>query len=385
MKICGIIAEYNPFHNGHCYQIAETVQISGATHTVSVMSGNYTQRGEPAFFDKFTRAKAAVLSGADLVLELPVPWAVSRAQTFALGGVSVLNSLGCVDILSFGSECGNINEINELSELLSKDEFHNELLPLLKTGVGFAKARQEAVEKISGAKFTKILENPNSTLGVEYCKAIKSLNSRIESICIKRKGAAHNSQNSVNGFASASYIRKTREFTGLVPDNLIEGYESADSLDFKKYEIAVLSHLRHMRKEEFAFLPDISEGLENRIYNAVRENVSLDGIISQIKTKRYSHARIRRIILSAFLGLRDTDSSGEPPYIRVLGFNEKGLEILRKASDTATKPIYTRAAELARYGGRCFELECRAGDYYALIQEVPKPCGTEQTTPVISK
>lgn len=382
MKICAITAEYNPFHNGHAFQISETVKNAQCSHTVIVMSGNYTQRGEPAIFSKYTRAQAALSCGADLIIELPLPWAMSRAENFAFGAVYIANALGCVDVLSFGSENGDIEKIKKAANTVCADEFSKELEPYLSKGMSFATARQCAAEKILGED-AKILSNPNDTLGVEYCKALEKLNSKIEPFCIKRTGAMHDGEITTDEFASASYLRKNANFSNFVPEKAAEIYKNAPKADAKKLEIGILSHLRRMTKEDFAVLPDVSEGLENRIFDAVRTYGSVDEILEAVKTKRYSMARLRRIIMSAFLGIKEEDSIGPPPYIRVLGFNDKGREILSVAKKTATLPIVTKASQLKKHPSRIFELECLSSDLYSLAFSPALPCAMDMTEKIV--
>lgn len=378
MKIGAIVAEYNPFHNGHAFQISKTVENAQCSHIIVVMSGNFTQRGEPALFSKYTRAKAALLCGADLIVELPLPWAMSRAENFAFGAVYIANALGCVDVLSFGSESGDVEKIKKAAHTVCTDEFSKELSPYLSAGMSFAAARQRAAEQILGED-AQILSNPNDTLGIEYCKALGKLNSAIEPFCVKRTGAMHDGDITADEFASASYLRKNGEFSGFVPEKAAQIYKNALKADASRLETAILAQLRRMTKEEFARLPDVSEGLENRIFEAVRKCGSVNEILETVKTKRYSMARLRRIIMSAFLGIRAEDALNPPPYIRVIGFNEKGREILSRAGKTAALPILSKASQLKRQSSRIFELECLSSDLYSLAFTPVLPCGTDMT------
>jgi len=386
MRTAAIIAEYNPFHSGHMHHIAQTRRQLGATHIIAIMSGNFVQRGDCACVSKFVRTRMALLGGADLVLELPLPWAVSGAEKFALGGSAIADALGCVDMLSFGSESGDIELIKAAAHIVDLPEMSAAMRDGLSRGETFAAVRQHAAEQLlpgAGA----ILSSPNDTLGMEYCRALSRLSSSIEPLCIKRVGAAHDSSANAE-HVSASFLRSAlkdgRPLTHIpedirspLDDAAVAGAAPAliDQLDR-----TILYRLRQMSADEIAQLPDISEGLENRIYKCVRTASSFEELCSNIKVKRYTHARIRRIIISALLGLTAQDTNGTPPYIRVLGMNQRGREILRAASPAL--PVITRYADvksLDTRGQRIFSLEKQAGDIFALSTPSPLPCGMDMT------
>jgi len=382
MLVAGIIAEYNPFHNGHALLI-EKARAAGATHIIAVMSGNFVQRGEPALFHHTKRTKAALLGGVDLVLQLPVPYAVSGAQTFARVGVEILNSLGFVDWLVFGSECGNAGLIKETADAVYGDEIKPLIADELKKGIAFASARENALRKINPV-YADIIKSPNNILGVEYAAAIKHLGSKIKPVTFMREGAGHDSSQSRGNIASASLIRKNivdgGEWQSFVPDESV--YSDCRKADIKKIENAILYKMRTVTKEELAGAPDVSEGIENRILSASSEATSLEELYSLAKTKRYSHARIRRIIINNFLGITADDLEISVPYIRVTGFNSKGAELIRNAGETAALPVITKAADIASLGDdaqRIFSAECIAGDIYSLSFEPVKPCGEEKS------
>lgn len=390
IKTAAIIAEYNPFHSGHKLHIDETRRLFGASHIAAVMSGNFVQRGDCACASKWVRAEMALRSGVDLVIELPTPWAAAGAEKFAQGGVALANALGCVDMLSFGSESADINAIKSAAALLTEERFGVLLREKMNSGITFAAAREQAAEELMPS-VAEILSNPNDTLGVEYCKALLATGSKIEPVCIKREGASHDSDEQAE-YVSASYIRK-RLVSGEIPKNIPEEArgmlkKAVDSgcapAQLERLDRAVLYRLRSMSAEEIALLPDISEGLENRIYKCSRTARSFEELCDEVKVKRYTHARIRRIILSALLGITAQDAAGTPPYIRILGMNEHGREILRKANPTL--PIITRYADVSSLderGRRIFELECRAGNIFALAAPNPQPCGSDMTAKMI--
>lgn len=386
MKTAAVVAEYNPFHSGHKYQLEQT-RAAGATHIVAVMSGNFVQRGEAAIYDKYLRASAAVKCGADLVVELPLPWATGTAQTFARGAVGLTKALGNVDMLSFGCENSDLPALKKLADTLYSEEYENIISSLLSQNKTFASIRQSTVEALCGADIAKLLEKPNNILAVEYIAAAKNTGCNFEFNAVSRVGDGYNENiYSGNGFASATAVRETIRNncfdSSLVPED-VSGLYTGEFSDFSRLDLAVLSKLRTLSAEEIALAPDISEGLENRIYSAIREAASVDDLLQKIKTKRYTAARIRRIILSLFLGVRATDSLGTPPYIRILACNEKGKEILNSARPEL--PVVGRTSQLKELDGRAgeiFSLECKADDVYALSFAPARECGAYYKTKI---
>ncbi|MEE0982034.1 MAG: nucleotidyltransferase [Acutalibacteraceae bacterium] len=396
MKIGGIVAEYNPFHNGHKYQLQKSVETGELTHTVAVMSSNYVQRGEAAIVSKWARAEMAVKNGVDLVIELPTLWSSSYAQRFALGAVSLLDALGCVDVLSFGSEIGNIDELIACKNAINSDEVKERLKENLDLGLGFATARAEALRSVCGNRFFDILEGANNTLGIEYLNALDTLGSDIVPMTIRRKGAAHDSIMRSDNFASASEIRRmirenNREWEMYVPQSVADIYsreaneEKAPCLN-EKLEFSILCCMRQLSAEDIGLSPDVSEGIEYRIHDAALKARNLDELYSLAKTKRYSHARIRRIVLHAFMGFTKDDYKGNLPYIHVLAMNDKGKEILKEAKEKAKLPIVTKASdfdELDEYGKHVFSLEDMCTDVFSLSSPAILPCGREKTSGII--
>ena len=388
MKVAGIICEYNPFHNGHKLHVGSTAR-HGASHIISVMSGSFVQRGESAVMSKFARAECAVQNGVDLVIELPVVWSTANAQNFARGGCSILNALGCVDFLSFGSECGDIDRLERASDILRTDEFSVLLKDRLNEGMSFASARESAVSALSDD--VSVLRTPNDILAIEYINSLKELSCKMELFAVKRGGAEHDSHMQSGCIASSSLIRekirKNESFYEFVPENTVKIIEnelnnSRFPADFSKLETALLAALRRMTAEQIRNAPDISEGIENRIYSAVRDGASLAEIYNKAKTKRYSHARIRRIILNSFLGINSDDVKSDPPYARVLAFNERGAEILRAAKKKTKIPIITKVSQIKALDGcakRIFALESYATDVFSLTMPKASVCGEDYT------
>ena len=393
MRIAGIIAEYDPFHKGHAAHIAATKAKSGgnATHVVAVISGHFTQRGEPALLSKFCRTEMALAAGVDLVLELPLPWAMAPAEQFAAGGVAILKALGCVDLLSFGSECGEIDTLKTLANLADTPDYQTILKEKLASGLPYAAASQATAANLVGEKVATALASPNNTLGIEYLRAATRQRANFEAFTLLRQGALHNENAPNQGIAAASLLRSlvlagnTEEAVTYMPEAteallkqaILNGSAPANK---QRLEDSVPTLLRRMKVDDFAALPWLSEGLENRLYNLSRTAADYDTLLEQLKTRRYPIARLRRVIWSAVLGLTAKDTTDLPPYIRVLGMNTRGREILSVANPTL--PILTRTAQLEELDQRCrrvFELECIATDLHALTKPTPAPCGTDHT------
>ena len=385
MSIAGIVAEFNPLHNGHKYLI-DCAKSDG--HDVfCVISGNFVQRGDSAIIDKFQRAKQALLSGADLIAELPCPWSMSTAQNFAYGAVSQLNALG-VDILYFGSETGNTALLEHIADILSSKDFCDRLKYNLKSGKTFAAIREELLLKFEPFA-SGILKNPNDTLAIEYICAAKIINKRIKFKAIKRIGALHNDNVEGDLYSSASLIREhllSGDFQyskRYMPKEAATIIADCDLSDINRLELSILAKLRSLSIDDLRMLPDISEGIENLLYSSIKTASSLNELYSLIKSKRYTHARIRRLVLSAFLGIDNSFFKKEPPYVRILGF--KGNAIANLPIEW-TKPIVTRISEikeLDNFSQKVFETECRATDLYSLSFIEIKNSGAELTTPLV--
>ncbi len=394
MAVVGIIAEFNPFHNGHAYMLSEARKI-GTDGVVIVMSGNFTQRAEPAILEKRLRAETALRGGADLVLELPIPFALAGAQGFASGGVETLSALGAVDTLFFGSECGELPLLTRAAKALRDTRVDTALCKAMQTGTSYAAARESAVRAVYGDSIADVLRAPNNTLAVEYIRALQAQNSVLRPQTLLRIGALHDADVSSEGFASASYLRKSLQTgapcTAYMPDYAVRIFETAVQkgsapADFQKLDMAVLAFLRKCVPADFADVPDVSEGIENRILSAARRARTLWAVFDGAKTKRYTHARIRRIVLSAFLGIRKADAQSGVQYLRVLGFSERGKALLHTARGTAKLPIVMRACDvqpLVSTAQRQFSLECTATDIFNLTLPEIRPCGTDMTDNVV--
>ena len=379
MRICGVVSEYNPFHKGHAYQIEQAKSHLGEdSAVVCCMSSDFVQRGDAAILPKHLRAKAAVLSGVDVVLELPSPYALRSAEGFAQSAVDILLGTGVITDLSFGAEDADAGLLHETASLLLEHQTVQDTLLHLKTGISYAAARERALYARVKEK-AEILQKPNNILAVEYCKALIRRESAVNLLPIERKGAGHD-KGAEGEFASASYIReflregKTDEALPYLPETTVailkESMESGHALlDQSRLENAMLSSLVRLTADDLAALPDANEGLDNRLLEAIRKGRTIEEICAQAKTKRYALSRIRRMIFCAYLGITKEESTTPPPYARVLAFSDKGREVLKLARKRATLPLITKPAHAFDLGGdarKIFEREALACDLYNL-------------------
>lgn len=352
-NVLGIIAEYNPFHNGHLYHIMESKRITNSDYTIAVISGNFTQRGEVSIVDKWSKTQMAIANGVDLVIELPSVYALSSAENFASGAIKILNSLGIVDFISFGSECNDISTLDTIADVLLNEptEYKTLLSHELSRGESFPKAREKALMMYLNdiRRFANVVSSPNNILGIEYLKSLRRLKSNIRPITIKREGSKYNDTSIPynSRFASATSIRalcqSTDDITPIqkfVPevtfDILDENIKRGTFVkDLSAYDKEILYSLRKMSIDEIANLPDVSEGLEFSLKSAASECNSVVELLSIVKSKRYTQTRLQRILLYSILGITKKDmeiSINTVPYVRVLGFNNKGQELISQIS-----------------------------------------------------
>lgn len=378
MRAVGIVTEFNPFHNGHALLIERArAMLEDDAAVVCAMSGDFVQRGEAAVWSKFARAEAAARSGADLVFELPVPWALSSAEGFARGGVGLLASLGVVDCICFGSECGEAEPLERAAEALLSPKFAAALKDELAVGAPFAAARQRALAAVTDEDTARLVESPNNILAIEYIRAIYELGLDLGFMTVRREGAEHDGPGT-GMFRSASELRSRlaagRSCREFMPESAAAVFERENERGrgpvlMETLEPMLLSRLRMLPDAEFSRLPDASEGLGNRLCAAVRDEPTLDGVLAAAKSKRYALARIRRMTMCACLGVREGMSAGIPPYARLLAATERGRALLRRAQDKSRIPIITKAAtarQLPREALEVFELGSGARDLYVL-------------------
>ncbi|MDY5100356.1 MAG: nucleotidyltransferase family protein [Oscillospiraceae bacterium] len=390
MRTVGIVAEYNPFHRGHLYHLERSRTLTEAEAVVCVLSGDFVQRGEPAVFSKFARAEAAVRAGADLVLELPLPWGIASAEGFARGAVGLLEATGVVDCLSFGSECGDVAALRELASVLERRETEEELLNVLRSGVSYAAARERAVAAAVGVERAALLRQPNNNLGVEYCRALRRLGSGMECVTVERADGGHGGENSAS--ALRARLRAGESIGGLTPESCLPVWEreirEGRMVTMAALETALLSRLRMLPRAAFERLSDAGEGLYNLLYAQSRVGESWESVLAGCKSKRYPLARLRRALLSAALGVEKGMAEEEVPYIRPLCANERGCALLREMKKRAALPILSRGGDVRRTGGRAeaiFELGSRAHDLFVLgFSEVAHRRGDEDFHKTIS-
>ncbi len=395
----GIIAEYNPFHNGHRYQLEETRRLTGCRFVAVVMSGSFVQRGEVAMFDKYSRAKWALQNGADLVLQLPTTHACATAERFAQGAVRILGGTGIVDVLCFGSESGDVTAVKHMAQLSSEEtEQHKQtLVTHLKQGVSFPSARARALAEHHGGQFREALSQPNDILGIEYIKAIDRYAPQITPYAVKRIGAAHDAALSFGSIASASALRRSvlendsGALSACLPESVsIDVFrllsEGGAPYAQSRLSDAILYALRRMSREELSSLPDVSEGLENVLYRGAREAESYNELLLRIKTKRYTLARLRRILIYALLGVQEEIYEDALPYIRVLGVKQSALSLLGVLSEKATLPVVTRfsdAASLPRGAKRLHDIDLLAAEVAPLALPLKKAAAFDYSTKLI--
>lgn len=387
---CGIVCEYNPFHNGHMYHIQKT-KSEGAAFTACVMSGNFVQRGECAVIDKWQRALSAIKGGADIVLDLPIPWAVASAENFARGSVYILSAFG-IDMLSFGSEtedkellqlCANATENENVAALIRK---------YMSEGMNYPSALSEAVAEHYGENAKKVISSPNSTLGVEYIKQLEIYAPDKDFLPVRRFGTDHDSENISDGFASASKIRSmvSDDVSSLVPgfvnEMLRKNTEDGSLHTLSKAERAILSSLREMPKEEYTCYVTDDSGLASRIFEAVKGAKSLNELYEKAKSKNFTHARVRREVLNLYLRIPRDMCHKEPPYIKILAANERGLSLISKAKENSDLPLVTKHADRERisdFGKAVYDLQCTSTDKFSLMCDNIRPCGEEQRNSMI--
>lgn len=387
MKILGIVTEYNPFHNGHKYHIEKSKELTGADAVVAVMSGNFMQRGEPAMFDKWSRASAAVKSGVDLVIELPTVFALNSAEYFGYGACYILNHLGIIDNLVFGSEDGNIDSVKAISHLLmnSKEDVAKVVANHMSDGHSFPKAREMAIIELSNGHSNLNLTKPNNILGIEYFKALLHMDSKINVDTVKRISADYNDTALKAEISSATAIRNHIISDGII-DELIANVPPAtfdliknanQYVTVEDLSTMVISLLRRSTSEEISLIHDVSEGLENKIIYESNNTQSLSELIEKLKSKRYTRTRIQRILFKILLNIKD-DYIGKsfeisPKYVRILAFNDKGREVIKLAKKTSELPIITNLDRLENYPKDIrdmLEFDIRSTNIYSMISDI---------------
>ena len=382
MKITGLITEYNPFHNGHKYHIEQARELTGADAIIVVMSGNFVQRGTPAILPKHMRAKAALQAGASLVLELPVCYATGSAEYFAHGAVSLLDQLGCVDSICFGSECGDITLLQEVSRVICNEPptYQESLQAYLKSGDSFPLARQKALKTyFSSEMYDSILSEPNNILGLEYLKALQRIGSPMKPYTIPRISSGYHDTCLQDQFSSATAIRNQIASGDLsvlrnqIPDEFLEdlmyAYETRFPVFPNDFSLLLKYRLLSETKDSLLQYADVSEELANRILNRRNQFMNFEQFSTLLKTKEMTHTRINRALIHILLNIKKLDYTGIH-YARVLGFHMEHLALLTMLKKHTRIPIISKLAadiELDDLGRRMLDSDIYASDLYESI------------------
>lgn len=389
MKTVGIVAEYNPFHNGHLHHIEKSKEITGSENVIAVMSGNFVQRGDVAIMNKYARTKIALLNGVDMVIELPVCFATSSAEFFAKASVAILEGTGIVDSICFGSESGNISELKKIAKFLmnESDEYKKELKEGLKKGLSFPSARSIAL-KNTLTDSESLLQSPNNILAVEYLKALQSMNSSITPFTIAREIAQYHNKELTEKISSATAIRSELQKGNLdclqhtVPENSVDIWHSEMALKNTPVFIDSLSSIFHYilattSAEQLKTILDMDEGLENRLLRVSSEHYLISNIIKALKSKRYAQTKIQRALIHILLNIKKKEfkelmQAGGPPYIRVLGFRKEKSFLLKEIEEKGTLPLLMniKKADSLLHGKalRLLEKEISSTDVYLLAR-----------------
>lgn len=406
-RVLGIIAEYNPFHNGHLYHLQQSKKEANCDYTICVISGNFVQRGESSLVNKWVKAQMALESGADLVLELPTIYSISSAENFAEGGIKLLDSLGIVNVLSFGSETSDMAVLNEFANVLYSQpkEYLSLLNHELGTGISYPKARENAILMYLNdiRRYANVLSAPNNILGIEYLKALKKQRSNIQPLNIVRKDVGYHEDSIHNHMASASFIRKMvrnnkiAQLSEIMPSSsfsLLEEEVKKGNIvsDLSRYEKIIIYNLRKMTTKEISQIPDVTEGLENAIKQAACSCNSISEFMNIVKCKRYTETRIKRILLYALLNITKKEmelSKRVIPYIRVLGFNQNGKQLLSGIATTNPKlPIITSVKKFFDHNTNkqvenLLKIDIFSTDIYTLGYEYDSWAGLDFTKKIV--
>lgn len=401
MNLTGIITEYNPFHLGHKYHLTKAIEDTNADGIVSVMSGNFMQRGNPAIIDKYNRAKMAVLNGVDLVLELPLVYSLSSAENFAYGGVKLLNSLNCINNIYFGSESGKLEDLFSIAQIL-KDEpqdYRDSLKIELDKGLPFHTARVNALNSILlSSNISEVLSNSNNILAIEYIKALLKLNSDIKPFTLKREGSNYNDISLNKTFSSATSIRETLKDNfdiNIIKDSIpTESLKVINELNEQNYNFVFEESLFPFLKyklltngESIKSIADVSEGLDNKILKEIINCNSLKDLILKSKSKRYTYTRISRILSKFFIGFENFPieeiQTSDITYIRPLAFNEKGAKILKSIKENSEINILTKFPK--HISNNMLQLDLQGTKAYSLLNNSISPMEDYFKTPYIHK
>lgn len=407
-RVLGIIAEYNPFHNGHLYHLQKSIQETECDYVIAIISGNFVQRGNSSVINKWKKAEMALKSGVNLVIELPTIYSISSAENFAFGAIKILNELKIVKSVSFGTETGDMAALNNIANLLVQEpkKYQYILQDELKMGVSFPKAREIAVLKVfnDNRRYGNIMSSPNNILAIEYLKSIKRLKSFMKPHLVKRERVFYNDDAVVDDFASATAIRRllsrnqTEDLSRVLPKSsyeiLMEELKKENVvLDIAKYEKEIIYNLRKMSLKQIQNIPDVSEGLEHAIKNAVGSCNNLPELLNMIKSKRYTGTRLQRILICSLLGITKKNMENSKkirPYVRILGMDEKGKQLISKITKANPKlDIITSVKKFTENNHNKFikemlDIDINATDIYTLAYGKNSFTGLDYTNKIVT-
>ncbi len=382
MKLVGLIAEYNPFHNGHQYHIEKALEITGADAAIVVMSGNFVQRGTPAIMPKHLRTEAALKAGASLVLELPVCYATGSAEFFAYGAISMFDKLGCVDSICFGSECGNIKVLQDLAKIIHEEPklYKDSLNEYLRQGNSFPLARQKAMKDYLKSNVADaILGEPNNILGIEYLKALYRMNSKIKPYTLKRVSSGYHDETLGTAYSSATAIRKTiakfrfDEIHSQIPSStssiLQEHYKKRFPVYANDFSLLLKYKLLNETRDTLLQYMDVSEELANRILNQLNCFQNFDQFCELLKTKEITHSRISRALIHILLNIKTCDYT-EISYARMLGFRKDDVKILSFIKESSKIPLVSKLSgelNLSNPGSKMLKQDIYASNLYETL------------------
>ncbi len=395
-RVAAVIAEFNPFHNGHQYLLNQ-IKNKGFEFVIAIMSGNFVQRGKPAIVNKFIRAKAALSAGFDMVLELPTVYSLASANIFASAAIYILNSTNIVNDIFFGSESGDVSYLDTLNKITETLDFKNKLNLELKKGISYPKAVEYAILSMAQIQNISLLDSPNDILALEYIRAISKLNSKIKPRAIKRTGVGHNTLSSTSNIASGSFLRSQLKVSinnirPFVLQNVFEILKEANSkgimpADIHLGERAIFAKLRSLTQEQLKTIAGINEGLENRLTQKLKTATDFEDLLLAIKCKRYTRSRILRIILSAFLDIKAKEQLKMPEYIRVLGVQHTKEVLINLLYKNSKLPIVfniNKTNKLNLSVQNALLHEARNTDAYSLLLPQIGKSGAEYTCKFIN-
>ncbi|MBR5070459.1 MAG: nucleotidyltransferase family protein [Oscillospiraceae bacterium] len=372
MSVFGVVCECNPYHTGHRKLIDEAFE-RGADRLVAVMSGDFVQRGEPAVLSKFDRAEDLVEQGFSLVFELPVRYSLSSSERFAAASVGLLDALGAVDTLFFGSECGDTDLLKSIAETVDDEKTKARVSELCSEGYSYPRALSAAVGEIAGKRLADEMSRPNNILAIDYLRAVRSFASGMTVETVKRDDDGYSAH------AVRDMIRTGTEPEGYVTAMTAELIRKGDTVSLERWDTVSMTMLRQLTEDDVKRIPDISGGLENRFYRAAREASSLGEFCSSVNTRSFTLSRIRRAAACAVCGIFGS-APAVPPYARILAIGNGGKELLRDITGACRIPVSENLSKLSAVSEDAALIaaeEMRATDIYNIVRNIPRPAGED--------